>query len=298
MSQCGSPSYAEDFIQPFIMHGRRSVLGEWPWQGSLHDDDVQGLHICGVTYIGGNWALTSAHCVEVPGLYWVAFGTIFPEEFGVQSQRIDVARVYTHADYTSSLREGSDIALLELLYPPNIDKYTRPVCLADEESLTEVLNESNEASCYVTGYGRQETTLYDEARVGLVPRSVCEEIFQTLTATIDHVADDAICVDHREPLSPICSGDSGGPLVCKSKTGVFRQFGVASWGLEGCNQFNPSVLVSVSYHRQWIQSVTASPSEGNGNKSVAGGFGVSMTTTILEMLHVDDGSHSQGYLYE
>lgn len=59
--ECGSPPYMEDFVNPRVIHGRAATLGEWPWHSALMEG---GRQICGSSYIGGEWALTAAHCVE------------------------------------------------------------------------------------------------------------------------------------------------------------------------------------------------------------------------------------------
>ncbi|WAR13346.1 TEST-like protein [Mya arenaria] len=58
---CGSPVYLEDFVRPMIIHGDDVLPGEFPWQGSLR---YYGGHYCGLTWIGGKWALTAEHCYE------------------------------------------------------------------------------------------------------------------------------------------------------------------------------------------------------------------------------------------
>uniref|UniRef100_A0A8C0C3H9 Transmembrane protease serine 2 n=1 Tax=Buteo japonicus TaxID=224669 RepID=A0A8C0C3H9_9AVES len=44
-----------------IVGGSGAVLGQWPWQVSLH---VQGTHVCGGSIITRQWIVTAAHCVE------------------------------------------------------------------------------------------------------------------------------------------------------------------------------------------------------------------------------------------
>jgi len=43
---------------------------------------------------------------------------------------------------------------------------------------------------------------------------------------------------------------------CCITTGVYKQFGVTSWGMRGCDYVVPGVYVNVGYHEQWITANT------------------------------------------
>lgn len=49
-----------------------------------------------------------------------------------------------------------DLALLLLEYAPNIDAYTRYVCIGTQASWQETFGLSEEAVCYITGFGISE----------------------------------------------------------------------------------------------------------------------------------------------
>ncbi|XP_052815355.1 uncharacterized protein LOC128242297 isoform X2 [Mya arenaria] len=260
---CGSPVYLEDFVRPMIIHGDDVLPGEFPWQGSLR---YYGGHYCGLTWIGGKWALTAEHCVDSYGEYAVWFGAVKSAELGEYGQEIPVVRVHHHPNYVTFV-EGNDLALLELQYEPNADNFTRPICLGNTESFQAVIAQGQEAECYVTGFGNQNEDYIQvqtdwnlrEVRVDIVPNSRCVELMQFIAESVDSVGYDAVCVSHQLPFMPACNGDSGGPMVCKAENGVFKQYGVTSWGLRGCDDFAPNVYVNTIYHEQWILEVTGIP---------------------------------------
>ena len=51
-----------------------------------------------------------------------------------------------------------------------------------------------------------------------------------------------------------CHGDSGGPLSCQTPGGVWKQFGVVSWGNPQCNGLDRyTVYTKVSSYIKWIE---------------------------------------------
>lgn len=63
--ECGVSTKSVNIMNR-IVGGSGAVLGQWPWQVSLH---VQGTHVCGGSIITHQWIVTAAHCVEG----WVLF---------------------------------------------------------------------------------------------------------------------------------------------------------------------------------------------------------------------------------
>ncbi|XP_052812440.1 uncharacterized protein LOC128240004 [Mya arenaria] len=269
--ECGTISFTDEFIQPQIINGEKSLLGAWPWQGALRYTHsgicpTTPCHMCGISYLGGRWALTAAHCVEGMGSeVYVWFGvTDSGDKLQSQGQEIPVVRAYPHHKY--ELFVFADIALLELEYEPNIDNFTRTICLGNEDMLQEIISQEEDAECYITGYGNQEDTFFEygntredlrETKVGIVDPKLCSDIVNGQTEPRrQEIGVDAICVENTAPFSPSCNGDSGGPFVCRMKDGRFKQFGVTSWGLRGCDLMAPAIYTNVAHHLEWIQNIT------------------------------------------
>jgi len=46
---------------PLILHGTEASPFEWPWMGSVLNNN---RHRCGATLISNEWVVTAYHCVE------------------------------------------------------------------------------------------------------------------------------------------------------------------------------------------------------------------------------------------
>ena len=49
---------------PFIVGGEDAPRGAYPWQLSLQICTIGCGHTCGAVFLGGNRALTAAHCTD------------------------------------------------------------------------------------------------------------------------------------------------------------------------------------------------------------------------------------------
>ncbi|XP_052234013.1 transmembrane protease serine 9-like [Dreissena polymorpha] len=185
------------------------------------------------------------------------------------SQEIYVSRIHRHPDFVtgdSGYTKGSDLALLEMAYEPMTDNYTRPVCLGNANSYKDIIDKGKKAECYITGFGMQETEFFQvqynrhlkASKVHVVDPQLCNNLmYYQLDAS--YVANDAMCLENREPYAPSNRGDSGGPMVCKDEHGRFKLFGVTSWGMSGADKNAPTIYVNIIYYQEWIESITGIP---------------------------------------
>ncbi|XP_053401382.1 uncharacterized protein LOC123549404 isoform X2 [Mercenaria mercenaria] len=265
LPECGTTSYIDDKISPFIYMADIAVLGEWPWHCSLRRyDDLQ----CGCSLLFGQWALTAAHCVEngYPSQYTAIFGSVRSDSIGAHGQQFNVLDIQIHHQYNrNDLTKGYDVALLKLAFAPNIDKYTRPICLGTEDSWQYILEQGNKAECYITGFGANELYFANgdnpekdlgESRVDIVDKETCRQRYKLAGLTEDSVSHDGVCAQNAKPYQAACYADSGGPLVCRNEIGRWEQFGVASYGATACDKFVPIIYFNVTTQREWIESKT------------------------------------------
>ena len=58
-AQCGTRSFPDEEVSPYIISGTAAKLGAWPWQVQIL---VKGKHMCGGTILDDRMILTAAHC--------------------------------------------------------------------------------------------------------------------------------------------------------------------------------------------------------------------------------------------
>ncbi|CAG2234174.1 unnamed protein product [Mytilus edulis] len=251
--ECGVPSVSSTSVGSYVLYGNDAVQGEWPWQILFFMDGSSG---CGATLIDPYFAITAAHCVESSSSFMIHVGEVKESEMlgpDDQGQRIAVAQVISHPDYTGrSTGWKSDVAILRLSQAAYFNDNVRPACLATE------IHESFK-NCYITGWGYKEDVAHvsstpdnlQEARVDVnVDIDRCNKSYQAIGLNLPPTS---VCVENKNPYAPSCNGDSGGPLVCQNKYGRWELVGVTSFGIRGCrvDQF-PSIYQSVPYHIDWI----------------------------------------------
>ncbi len=104
-----------------IIDGTISVAEDWPYMTALVNKGVSAYYgqFCGGSYIGENYILTAAHCVDNKGPddLDVVVGIHQLSLEGSQGARIEVEHIFIHPDYDSN-NLVNDIAILRLSRPP------------------------------------------------------------------------------------------------------------------------------------------------------------------------------------
>nr|XP_054750651.1 venom serine protease Bi-VSP-like [Lytechinus pictus] len=227
-----------------IVGGVDSVLGEWPWIGSLQRSGAG--HQCAASIISRDLAITAAHCVGV--FDYINVGVI-SKSTSSPYQHISSVDIISHPDFIRGSR-GDDIAVLRLLDPiPEFNDYVRPICLATVEN--EI---NNYKTCYVAGWGALEEggpspDILQDAIVGLITDEDCASSYDSFSS------ESMICAGYLAGGVDTCQGDSGGPLMCEGTDGRWHLVGITSFG-DGCARpGSPGVYTRVSRYIDFISTV-------------------------------------------
>ncbi|NXG52324.1 TMPS2 protease, partial [Psilopogon haemacephalus] len=113
--ECGLPTKSANIMNR-IVGGSGAVLGQWPWQVSLH---MKGVHVCGGSIITHQWIVTAAHCVE--GRFsdpysWKVYAGILNQDEMLVSNGYGVQLIISHPDYDTDSKDN-DVALMKLETP-------------------------------------------------------------------------------------------------------------------------------------------------------------------------------------
>uniref|UniRef100_A0A8D2LUL9 Coagulation factor XI n=1 Tax=Varanus komodoensis TaxID=61221 RepID=A0A8D2LUL9_VARKO len=231
-----------------IVGGTDSLLGEWPWQVSLHVKQISYTHMCGGSIIHNQWIMTAAHCIEDFGLpeFWRVYtGAWKQSEIKDNTSFFSIKEIIVHPKYEYS-ESGYDIALMKLDRPMNFSDFQQPLCLPFREQTNARYTE-----CWVTGWGytRERGQIEDtlqKVRIPLISNTECQSYYQE-----HRITDKMICAGYQEGGRDACKGDSGGPLQCKLEMHWYA-VGITSWG-EGCARpGQPGVYTNVAKFENWI----------------------------------------------
>ncbi|XP_057405112.1 serine protease 40-like [Balaenoptera acutorostrata] len=202
---CGKPK-----VMGKIYGGQDVVAGQWPWQASLQ---YQGSHVCGAVLINSHWVVSTAHCFlkksHAPENYRVLLGSTQLHQHTQHTQEMSLSRIIMHPDFEKLHPFGSDIAMLQLLFPVNFTSYIIPACLP-----VPGMQLPSNSSCWITGWGmlNEETPLLEpfhlqEGKVGFIENKFCNIFYGLRKGKNFSVHEDMLCAGDFSTGKAICQAE-------------------------------------------------------------------------------------------
>eukprot|EP00192_Tetraselmis_astigmatica_P004092 CAMPEP_0117661780 /NCGR_PEP_ID=MMETSP0804-20121206/7716_1 /TAXON_ID=1074897 /ORGANISM="Tetraselmis astigmatica, Strain CCMP880" /LENGTH=476 /DNA_ID=CAMNT_0005468663 /DNA_START=290 /DNA_END=1717 /DNA_ORIENTATION=+ len=243
----------DDRIVPFVVNGLPVPEGDFRWMASLRRTR-NGRHFCGAALIHERFVVTAAHCIELgderPDVH---LGRRQRSEAQQPNSQVDVftsASVTKHPQWDGDLRDGFDIALIEL------DRRARGYPILDIPDKP-VDIDSWDGNLEIVGWGETESgTLADDlmfADVEVFDRKTCNKpnLFGPF------IKDEMFCAGGKGRDS--CVGDSGGPIFIPGNPDVL--VGITSFGrVGGCGEEGtPAVYTLINPFIGWLREVTGLP---------------------------------------
>ncbi|GIY56014.1 transmembrane protease serine 11F [Caerostris extrusa] len=243
-----------------ISHGKRTVVGEWPWTVAIAlNRNNYSTIICGGALLDRRTIITAAHCFERDDAqyYTVYFGKYHRRD------RLDdrlvkfslTSRIVSHPEF-DGITFNNDIALVK--FAPSVQYSVRiqPICLPTPRSSARNLVPPQRG--YVTGWGINENGVVSEellmAHLPVQTDQTCTEAYrrQGLNLTI---RPGMFCAGFPQGVISACTGDSGSPLVFyNNNTDRHILEGLVSYAVNGnCGLPDRyTVFTRVAYYMPWI----------------------------------------------
>uniref|UniRef100_A0A0N4ZXY5 limulus clotting factor C n=1 Tax=Parastrongyloides trichosuri TaxID=131310 RepID=A0A0N4ZXY5_PARTI len=240
-----------------IVGGVYAVPYSWPWQVVWC---IAGWFSwctmnCGGSIIAPGWVMTAGHCVYGD----TDHASIFRVKTGVYDEALQnetgevlhrVKKIYLHPQYQPDPDPTYDIALIELVDNITFTEHVQPVCLPLIDN--GIVEEPN--SAWATGWG----TTSEEGNISKKLRQVKLPFVndETCDKEYPHELKTNVMICAGTKGEDTCQGDSGGPLVVQSKTGIWFQYGITSFGT-GCAEYkHPGIYSRVTAYCDFIKETT------------------------------------------
>lgn len=244
-------SHSNGVQSRFIVGGTRSSAAAVPHLAQLKIKQPSG-YMCSGAIVGDRWILTAARCVE-DRPFRVAVGLDYIQEF--DSRMVPVAARYIHPHYqwTPSVGQRGDLALIELLHKLEYNERVQPIALPKKNE--ELKYVGKEDMVTVAGFGLNAAEGFPMNRSSAVNITIydgkkgCEK-------SITFNERSHICAGSLNGIKGVCRGDAGSPLFVATKERTVI-LGVASV-VDGCARpGSAAIFTKVSNYLDWIHSIIA-----------------------------------------
>ena len=237
-------------LQPRIVGGNTTTIGEWPWQAAvtlnpaLFPGNGFDRQFCGGSLVAPTIVVTAAHCV-----FNFSSGTFFPasDQASItgrttlsnssQGQEIAWSNLYIAVDGSGNPlfnpnTNDWDVVFAQLATPsPSANSTPIQIAGANEAGFWAPGNENAWTTGWgTTSFGGSTSDTLREVNIDRIADSSCSA---PTSYGSDFHPETMVCAGELVGGQDACQGDSGGPLVTPIGGGAFRLIGDTSFGI-GC----------------------------------------------------------------
>uniref|UniRef100_H2ZD77 Peptidase S1 domain-containing protein n=1 Tax=Ciona savignyi TaxID=51511 RepID=H2ZD77_CIOSA len=232
--------FIDSFPNSRIVGGQESVIGQFPWQVSMQQNN---RHYCGGSLITTTHVMCAAHCLVTSGTITANLGAV---DYRNPEQKITQQKFTAHPQYNSATIDF-DYAVIKLSSAAILGENVNTIKLAaqnKEYSGTATLSGWG----YTTRFLQSTPIMLQHSTLPLVSQADCQSVWGSVIAITDRIQ----CAGGDGKVSS-CSGDSGGPLTVQDN-GETILIGSASWAESTCNPQYPGGYCKISDQRSWIDA--------------------------------------------
>lgn len=239
-----------------------TFLQTMPWHASIYvvENVPKPKYICGATLISEAVLLTVAHCVwklKADDLR-IGMGNL-QSEYGhhddLFTRYFEVREIFVHEIYLDQFANyGSDIALLELSKPVEIDEVIAPVCM-DFNFDDNVKDEELGMVVALSTTSNSSRTLHIK-RIPIISHEKCVE--RETSEFRKYLSFTKFCAGWANG-SAVCNGDSGAGLTTQKSNGRHYLQGIVSISprkpsTDYCDPNQYTIFTKVGIYVKWIEN--------------------------------------------
>lgn len=280
------PDTARELDEDRIINGVESEKGTWPWLIRFGKKGRNRSHVCGGSYLGKGWVLSSAHCfrkdrnspLEDHRKLTTFFGDFYwePNEQDNEAFIMKPQNAFAHPVADLVLLKFDEKKVNHQIQLRGGASYVREACIPDTH-----IPQGSKFHCAIAGWGmmnpRNSFSVSNkllEANINILDEKYCERHsgYKSGPGYFDGSKKPnafefdfprEFCAGNvdtngngkTDPGRDACGGDSGGPIIC-AVDGMPIIVGVTARG-ESCGLENfPGIYVATAEYTEWITETT------------------------------------------